>query len=338
LRKFIFDEKSKQMNGKDLRIVFMGTPDFAVASLRSLVENGYQVVGVVTAPDKPSGRGQLLSETAVKQYAVSKGLKILQPEKLKSPEFVDELKTLRTDLQVVVAFRMLPEVVWNMPHLGTFNLHASLLPKYRGAAPLNWAIINGDTESGVTTFKIEHDIDTGNIIFQEKVEISPNDNVEVLHDKLMEIGAKLVLKTVDVLASGDVEMISQQKLIDEGYFPSPAPKIFKEDCLIDWNKDAVSLKNFIRGLSPYPAAWTSLVNSQNASETPLKIFRVEAENVTYDVEPGNIHTDGKSFLKVGCLKGWISIRELQLAGKKRMKAEDFLRGFPAILNYSCSIS
>jgi len=323
------------MNSKDLRIVFMGTPEFAVASLQALVENGYQVVGVVTAPDKPSGRGQLIRETAVKQYATSKGLKILQPEKLKSPEFIEELKSIRTDLQVVVAFRMLPEAVWDMPRLGTFNLHASLLPKYRGAAPLNWAIIKGDNESGVTTFKIEHEIDTGNIIFQEKVDILPDDNVEVLHNKLMEIGSKLVLKTVDAFADGNVKMISQQSFIEKGYLPSPAPKIFKEDCLIDWNQDSTSVKNFIRGLSPYPTAWTKMMNFDNETEIPVKFFRCEVENVTYDIEPGTIYSDGKSFLKVACLKGWISIRELQLAGKKRMKVEDFLRGFQSIEKYRC---
>jgi methionyl-tRNA formyltransferase len=325
------------MNGKDLRIVFMGTPEFAVASLQALVENGYQVVGVVTAPDKPSGRGQLMSETSVKQYATGKGFIILQPEKLKSPEFVEELKNLHADLQVVVAFRMLPEVVWDMPRLGTFNLHASLLPKYRGAAPLNWAIIDGDSESGVTTFKIEHEIDTGNVMFQEKVDILPDDNVEVLHDKLMEIGSKLVLKTVDALASGDVEMVSQQSLIEKGYLPSPAPKIFKEDCLINWNKDAASLKNFVRGLSPYPTAWTKMINIENGTEIPLKIFRTEAENVAYEVEPGSIWSDGKTFLKIGCRSGWISVRELQLAGKKRMNTEDFLRGFPSINQFRCSV-
>jgi methionyl-tRNA formyltransferase len=325
------------MNGKDLRIVFMGTPEFAVASLQALVENGYQVVGVVTAPDKPSGRGQVLSETAVKLYAVNNGLKILQPEKLKSPEFVEELKNLHADLQVVVAFRMLPEIVWDMPRLGTFNLHASLLPKYRGAAPLNWAIINGDIESGVTTFKIEHEIDTGNIMFQEKVEISPDDNVEVLHDNLMDIGSALVLKTVDALAAGNVEMISQQSLIEKGYLPSPAPKIFKDDCLIDWNKNAVSLKNFVRGLCPYPTAWTNFNNIDTRVETTVKIFSVDVENVNVDVEPGTIHSDGKTFLKIGCQNGWLIIRELQMAGKKRMAAEDFLRGFPSIAQYRCSV-
>lgn len=323
------------MNGKDLRVVFMGTPDFAVASLRALVENGYNVVGVVTAPDKPSGRGQQLSASAVKQYAVSVGLPVLQPEKLKAPEFIESLAALGADLQVVVAFRMLPEVVWDMPRLGTFNLHASLLPNYRGAAPINWAIINGDTQSGVTTFKIEREIDTGNIIFQEKVAIGPDDNAETLHDNLMTVGSVLVLKTVDALSTGHIEMISQQQLIEKGYLPTPAPKIFKDDCLIDWNKEAREIKNFIRGLSPYPAAWTALFNSETGIETSMKIFRVDAESVGYEVDPGTIYSDGKTFVKIGCSNGWITIRELQLAGKKRMGVEDFLRGFQQIEKYNC---
>lgn len=326
------------MNGKELRIVFMGTPDFAVASLKALVENGYHIVGVVTAPDKPSGRGQQISEPAVKQYAVHAGLNVLQPEKLKSSEFLSELKKLNADLHVVVAFRMLPEAVWNMPRLGTFNLHASLLPKYRGAAPLNWAIINGDSESGVTTFKIEHEIDTGNIIFQEKVDINPDDNVEVLHDRLMETGSHLVMKTVDALAAGNVEMISQDTLIKKGYLPSPAPKIFKEDCFIDWGKDVLSLRNFIRGLSPYPAAWTRLINIQTGKESIMKIFRADAEPVSYPVEQGSIYSDGKSFLRIGCSNGWIRVKELQLAGKKRMETEEFLRGFNSVSQHRCSVT
>jgi methionyl-tRNA formyltransferase len=326
------------MNGKDLRIVFMGTPDFAVASLRALVENGYNVVGVVTAPDKPSGRGQQLSEPAVKQYALNAGLTVLQPEKLKAPEFISALAELRVDIQVVVAFRMLPEVVWDMPPRGTFNLHASLLPKYRGAAPINWAIINGDTESGVTTFKIEHEIDTGNVIFQEKVEITPDDNAETLHDKLMETGSVLVLRTVDALAEEIVEMTSQNDLIAKGYLPSPAPKIFKDDCHIDWKKNATEIRNFVRGLSPYPAAWSSMINTSNGAGTSMKIFRADAENVGYDVEPGTLYSDGKTFLKIGCNGGWINVRELQMAGKKRMGTEDFLRGFQHTEQYRCIIS
>lgn len=323
------------MDGKDLRIVFMGTPEFAVASLKALVENGYTVVGVVTAPDKPSGRGQQLSESAVKQFAMQAGLPVLQPEKLKSPEFIESLKELGADMQIVVAFRMLPEVVWDMPLLGTFNLHASLLPKYRGAAPINWAIINGDTESGVTTFKIEHEIDTGNIIFQEKVDIGPDDNVEILHDQLMEIGAGLVIKTVDALALGNIGLVSQQSLIEKGYFPSSAPKIFKEDCQIDWGKRALEIKNFIRGLSPYPAAWTNVRLSEAGSEISMKIFKADAEEVGYEVEPGSIYSDGKTFMKIGCRKGWINVRELQLAGKKRMSVEVFLRGAGNIGQYRC---
>jgi methionyl-tRNA formyltransferase len=335
--KLIFDSKFSNMNGKDLRIVFMGTPDFAVASLKALVENGYKVVGVVTAPDRPTGRGQQLSEPAVKQYAIKSGLNILQPEKLKSPDFISALEMLQADLQVVVAFRMLPESVWNMPRLGTFNLHASLLPKYRGAAPINWAIINGDSESGVTTFKIEHEIDTGNIIFQEKVTIGPDDNVEILHDTLMNIGSGLVLKTVDALAIGNIQTISQQTLIEKGYTPSPAPKIFKEDCLINWGKEAYMIKNFIRGLSPYPAAWTNIYHLETGAESSMKIFRADIVMVNYEVEPGSIFTDGKSFLKIGCSGGWINVRELQLAGKKRMGINDFLRGFSKIGEYKCLV-
>lgn len=324
------------MEGKDLRIVFMGTPEFAVASLQALVDKEYNVVGVVTAPDKPSGRGQQLSQSAVKQYAVEKGLPVLQPEKLKSPEFIEALQELHADLQVVVAFRMLPEVVWDMPQLGTFNLHASLLPKYRGAAPINWAIINGDHESGVTTFKIEHEIDTGNIIFQEKTDIGPDDNSEVLHDKLMEIGSDLVVRTVDALAAGNVSMISQKELIDKGYAPSPAPKIFKDDCRVNWSNTPSDIKNFIRGLSPYPTAWSNLRNITTGIDTPVKFFRVDAETSGHTTIPGTIASDGKTFLKVGCSNGWVSVKELQLAGKKRMLIEDFLRGFQHPELYCCS--
>ena len=313
------------MKGKDLRIVFMGTPDFAVASLRSLVEGGYQIVGVVTAPDKPSGRGQKLTSSAVKIYAEEQGLKILQPEKLKSPQFIEELKSLQADLQVVVAFRMLPEVVWDMPPLGTFNLHASLLPQYRGAAPLNWAIINGEKQSGVTTFKLQHEIDTGNIIFQEKVAIGPDDNVEWLHDRLMEIGAGLVIRTVEALAAGNIEFISQDELIANGAEVKHAPKIFKENCLINWNNEVATIKNLVRGLSPYPAAWTQLITDKG-NETIMKIYRVEIETATYSIEPGSVYSDGKTFLKIGAANGWVFIKELQLSGKKRMNVEDFLRG------------
>ncbi len=313
------------MNGKNLRIVFMGTPDFAVESLRALVDYGYDVVGVITAPDKPAGRGRKLKPSAVKAFAVEKGLRVLQPEKLKNEDFLNELRSLKADLQVVVAFRMLPEVVWDMPPLGTFNLHASLLPAYRGAAPLNWAIINGETESGVTTFKLQHEIDTGNIIFQEKTTIGPDDNVEVLHDKLMEIGAKLVLKTVDALAQGNVEFVNQQTLVEKGVEPTPAPKIFKDDCRINWNRKAETIRNHIRGLSPHPAAWTNLVDA-DGNETMLKIFSTAIDDAT-TAAPGTIETDGKTYFKIATGDAWLHVQQLQLAGKKRMDVEDFLRGF-----------
>ncbi len=305
----------------------MGTPDFAVESLKKLLANGYNVVGVVTVPDKPSGRGQQLSESAVKKFAVLNGLKVLQPEKLKSPDFLNELKSLNADLQIVVAFRMLPVEVWNMPPLGTFNLHASLLPKYRGAAPLNWAIINGDKESGVTTFKLQHEIDTGNIIFQEKVDIDDNDNVEVLHDKLMITGADLVMKTVDALANGKVDFISQDFLIEKGIEPCAAPKIFKEDCKINWEKDSLAIKNLVRGLSPYPAAWTLINDKDSMTEYQVKIYSVDTEIFNDNCTPGQIFSDGKKYLKFRCSDGYIFIRELQFPGKKRMKIDEFLRGF-----------
>lgn len=321
------------MNGKELRIVFMGTPDFAVASLDTLVENGYNIVGVITAPDKPAGRGQQLSETAVKKYAVQKNLKVLQPEKLKDVEFIDELRSLKADLQVVVAFRMLPEVVWDMPRLGTFNLHASLLPKYRGAAPLNWAIINGETESGVTTFKLQHEIDTGNILFQEKVAIGPNDTIENLHDTLMHVGSKLVIKTVDALANGTASFISQEELISKGLQPTPAPKIFKETCRINWENEVQSIKNLVRGLSPYPAAWAALVDTKTGTETTMKIFSVDIEVMESDESIGHISSDGKNFLKIKAANGWVSVLELQLAGKKRMGIKEFLRGAQRIEDF-----
>ena len=315
------------MQGKDLRIVFMGTPDFAVASLQALVESGYQVVGVITVPDKPAGRGQKLNESAVKQYAVSKGLKILQPEKLKNPDFIAELESLHADLQVVVAFRMLPEIVWNMPRLGTFNLHGSLLPQYRGAAPLNWAIINGETETGVTTFLLDHEIDTGKILFREKIAISEADTVGSIHDSLMEIGARLVLKTVDALADGTIYAIDQESVAEKTELKH-APKIFKDDCRIDWTMPGEKIRNRIRGLSPYPAAWTDLID-ENGQAQVMKIYFADfAEGA--DSTPGTLSSDGKNFIKVKTADGWLSITDLQLAGKKRMKTVDFLRGFHGI--------
>jgi methionyl-tRNA formyltransferase len=320
------------MKGKDLRIVFMGTPDFAVASLKALFEGGYNIVGVITAPDKPAGRGNKLTESAVKRYAVENNLKVLQPEKLKNPDFLAELENLKADLQVVVAFRMLPEVVWNMPPKGTFNLHGSLLPQYRGAAPLNWAVINGETKTGVTTFLLDHEIDTGKIIFKKETPIGENETVGDVHDRLMEIGAKLVVETVDAIATGDVQPIPQTGLI-ENIEIKHAPKIFKEDCRIDWSKDTETIRNLIRGLSPYPTAWTNLVQQTTGEEILCKIFFAQKVVMQKGVLPGTIGSDGKTFLKIACGNGWLQITDLQIAGKKRMKTEEFLRGFQQIEEY-----
>jgi len=315
------------MAPKEIRIVFMGTPDFAVESLKALVENGYNVVGVITAPDKPAGRGRQLSESAVKQYAMQQSLRILQPEKLKNPEFIAELESLKADLQIVVAFRMLPEIVWSMPPMGTFNLHGSLLPQYRGAAPLNWAVINGETETGVTTFLLSHEIDTGRIMFQEKIEIAENDTVGDLHDRLMVIGANLVVKTVDALAGGNVEAIDQEHLIDNPERIKHAPKIFKDDCRIDWTRDTESVRNLIRGLSPYPAAWTELEHPGKGEVLTAKIFAATRDNSSLPAAPGTLQTDGKKILKIACPDGWLSVTDIQLSGKKRMKTDELLRGF-----------
>lgn len=301
-----------------MKIVFMGTPDFAVASLNALLEAGFDIVGVVTAPDKPSGRGQKINESAVKQYAQEKGLKILQPVKLKDPEFVKELSLLEADLQVVVAFRMLPEIVWNMPPKGTINLHGSLLPQYRGAAPINWAIINGERESGVTTFLLKQEIDTGDILFSESVKIEDEDTAGDLHDKLMLIGAELLVKTVKAIESGDYREIPQDKMAEENL--KSAPKIFREDCLIDWNQKVRKIHNHIRGLSPYPAAFCHF------QEKVLKIYRAEVEEKNHNFPAGSIETDHKTTLKFACLDGFISVKELQLEGKKKMKVDEFLRG------------
>ena len=318
------------MHPKEIRIVFMGTPEFAVESLKALVEYGYQVVGVITAPDKPAGRGRQLSESAVKKYALENSLKVLQPEKLKNPKFIAELESLKADLQIVVAFRMLPEMVWNMPPLGTFNLHASLLPLYRGAAPLNWAVINGETETGVTTFLLSHEIDTGQIIFQEKVTIAENDTVGDLHDRMMAIGSGLVLKTVDALAEGRVQPIDQTLLIDSPERIKQAPKIFKEDCRIDWTRDTESVRNLIRGLSPNPTAWTELIHPEKAEILSAKIYAASHDNSSLPAAPGTIQTDGKKYLKIACPDGWLSITEIQLSGKKQMKIDELLRGFQHI--------
>lgn len=313
------------MTPKELRIVFMGTPEFAVASLSALLENGYNVIGVVTAPDKPAGRGQKLQQSAVKLFALSHNLPVLQPERLKDENFLLELQQLKPDLQVIVAFRMLPEVVWKLPALGTFNLHGSLLPRYRGAAPLNWAIMNGDTESGVTTFLLKQEIDTGNILFREKVSVGPDETVGELHDKLMVIGAELVTKTVEALAAGDVEPIPQEQLPLE---PEKlhAPKIYKEDCRIDWNSSALAIHNKVRGLSPYPAAWTD-ISIPSKEPVSLKIFRTSPDHMAHNYPPGTILSDQKKWLKIACSDGFLCLTDLQLAGKKRMGIEEFLRGF-----------
>lgn len=320
------------MKAKALRIVFMGTPDFAVASLRALVEFGYNIVGVITAPDKPAGRGKKIAESAVKKYAVKNNLKILQPEKLKNTGFLEELKLLNADLQIVVAFRMLPEVVWNMPPLGTFNLHGSLLPNYRGAAPLNWAIINGETKTGVTTFLLDQKIDTGKILFKKEIKIGENDTVEDIHDRLMEIGANLVLETVDAIADGNFTAVSQSEIMNEEEIKH-APKIFKEDCRINWENDCETVRNLIRGLSPYPGAWTNLIHIESNKEILTKLFFAKKVEVTKLAVPGEIETDNKTYLNVACKNGWLQIIDLQIAGKKRMKTEDFLRGFLQISDY-----
>lgn len=320
------------MTGKELRIVFMGTPDFAVASLKALVENGYHVAGVITAPDKPAGRGKKLTESAVKKYAVEKGLKVLQPEKLRDPVFLEELKSLKPELQVVVAFRMLPEVVWGMPRLGTFNLHGSLLPHYRGAAPLNWAVINGETKTGVTTFMLEHQIDTGKILYQSEIEIGDNETVGDIHDRLMFAGADLVLKTVDSIAKEKVRPVAQSELAGEEKIKA-APKIFKEDCKIDWTKDAQIVRNLIRGLSPYPAAWANLVHKENGRTVPCKIFFAQRVFAEETASPGSIDSDDETYMNVACGNGWLEITDLQLSGKKRMNTASFLRGFRNIFDY-----
>ena len=299
-----------------MKIVFMGTPDFAVASLRALVDSGFDVVGVVTAADKPAGRGQKLQESAVKQYAVAKGITVLQPLKLKDPIFIEELKSLSADLQVVVAFRMLPTIVWDMPSKGTINLHASLLPQYRGAAPINHAIINGETESGVTTFFLKHEIDTGDVIFSERVPIGDNETAGELHDKLMDVGAWLLVKTVTAIASGDFKEEPQPEHEELKH----APKIFKDDCAINWNQPAKTVFNMIRGLSPYPTAYTKL------NDKTLKIFRAELEDNEPGIAAGGFLTDGKSFLKFATKDGFIRLLDIQYEGKKRMSVEEFLRG------------
>ena len=299
-----------------MKIVFMGTPDFAVASLKALSENGLDIVGVITSPDKQSGRGQKINESAVKKYSLEKGFNLLQPVNLKDPVFLEELKKLNADLQVIVAFRMLPEVVWNMPPKGTVNLHASLLPQYRGAAPINWAIINGEKESGVTTFFLKQEIDTGDILFSENVRLENTDNAGDLHDKLMDTGAKLLIKTVKAIQNNHYKERPQETAENL----KTAPKIFKDDCVINWDQPVEKVYNFIRGLSPYPTAFTHLHGKS------LKIFAAEMENSINDTPAGGFLTDNKGYLKFRCKNGFISILDVQLEGKKRMRIEEFLRG------------
>jgi len=309
------------------RIVFIGTPDFAVESLRALVEGGYNVAGVITVPDKAVGKHQsVLQVSPVKEYALSQNLLLLQPENLEDPDFIEQLKNWEADLQIVVAFRKLPEIVWNMPPLGTFNLHASLLPQYRGAAPINWVIINGEKETGVTTFFLTHEIDTGKIIFQERISIEDTDNAGIIYDQLMKTGAGLVLKTVDAIIRNDVCPVEQKAITANEEILKPAPKIFKETCMIDWHKTTKEIYDFIRGLSPYPAAWTKLKTTRIEETLTLKIFEAEKILKPHNLAAGSIVTDGKKQLDVATSDGFIRILSLQLAGKKRMFIEDFLRG------------
>ena len=320
------------MNKENFRIIYMGTPDFAVEPLKKLVESNYNIVAVVTNPDKPAGRGQKIQESAVKKYAQSQNLKILQPEKFRNENFLNELKSLNADLQIIVAFKMLPEMVWNMPKLGTFNLHASLLPQYRGAAPINWAVINGDKTTGVTTFFLKHEIDTGNILFQEEVPILENDNAGIIHDKLMHTGAELVLKTVDAIIKDNYTLINQDDLIKDNTEIKHAPKIFKNDCKINWENKIDSIHNLIRGLSPYPAAWTEMTNDNEKIQ--LKIFQTKKEEKNHNHKTGELITDSKTYLKIAVNGGFINILELQQAGKKRLSVSDFLRGFQNITTYT----
>lgn len=318
------------MNPKDIRIVFMGTPEFAVPSLKALVEGGYNVVGVVTTPDRQAGRGLKVHECDVKVAARELGIQtILQPEKLRDEEFLSALRSLKPDLGIVIAFRMLPEVVWAMPRFGTFNLHASLLPQYRGAAPINWAIINGDTETGVTTFLLNHEIDKGAIIGQVREQIAENDTVGSLYDRLMRIGSGLVIDSVNRIAEGNITPIEQPQS-DENL--RPAPKIFKDDCLIDWSKNGVDIVNFVRGLSPYPAAWSRLTKD-GAEAGSAKIFEVRFEPKSGIAEVGRVVTDGKKYMGVTCTDGVVYLEDIQIAGKKRLKIKELLLGFRGAEEY-----
>ncbi|MFO7656330.1 MAG: methionyl-tRNA formyltransferase [Bacteroidales bacterium] len=312
------------MENKDLRIVFMGTPVFAVESLKALLSSGKNVICVITAPDKPAGRGKKIQSSPVKDFACSHHIPVLQPANLKDPDFISSLTSYHPDMSVVVAFRMLPALVWALPPMGTFNLHASLLPDYRGAAPVNWAVINGEKETGVTTFLIDHEIDTGKILLQEKTHIDDKETAGDLHDRLMVMGAKVVVKTVDMLASGKVEPVPQASF-QTGKVIKPAPKIFKENCRINWEEPVEQVYNFIRGLSPYPAAFTELFS--NAEKHQVKIYNACKIKIKHHVHPGTIETDGKSVLRIAARGGYIDVKSLQLAGKKKLLIDEFLRGF-----------
>jgi len=309
-----------------LKIVFYGTPEFALESLKALVEGGYHVAAVVTAPDKPAGRGMKLRVSPVGQYAVDHGIRILKPERLQDPEFLDHLKKLDPDIQVVVAFRMLPGIVWGLPGLGTFNLHASLLPQYRGAAPINWVVINGETETGLTTFFLQDKIDTGDIIFRESMSIGPEETAGELHDRMKVKGAQLVIRTMQSILTGNVVTCDQSRFTDPGSPLKPAPKIFTETCSIDWNQPSAAIYNLIRGLSPVPAAFTDM-KWKDGSVTPVKIFRAGLENTGPSASPGILTSDGRTFLKISSADGDLYIYELQIAGRKPVRIEEFLRGF-----------
>ena len=314
------------MKKEELRIVFMGTPEFAVESLKALVEGNYNVAGVITMPDKPAGRGHKIQYSAVKEYALSQNLPVLQPEKLKEEAFLDELRNLKADLQIVVAFRMLPEVVWNMPKFGTFNLHASLLPQYRGAAPINWAIINGEKETGATTFFLSHEIDSGKIILQKKIEILNDDNAGTIHDKLMVLGAGMVTETVDLLLEDKIDAVPQEKLLSPETELKSAPKIFRETCQLDFGMTVGNAHNFVRGLSPYPAAWAELKFPEQAETLVLKIFETKPEITAHNLKPGTFLSDGKKEAKIALTDGYLHLINIQTPGKKRMNTGDYLRG------------
>lgn len=311
------------MTKEDLRIVFLGTPEFAVESLEAIIAGGYNVVGVVTMPDKPAGRGHKMYQSPVKECALRHGIRVMQPVRLKDPDFVDELRSMNADLFVVIAFRMLPEIVWSMPHLGTFNLHASLLPRYRGAAPINRAVMNGDTETGVTTFFLKHEIDTGDIIQQERIAILPSDNVGDVHDRLMHLGARLTVETIDAIVAGSLSTTPQDKLIGDTE-PTPAPKIFKEDCEINWAAPAEVVHNHVRGLSPYPAAWSTLV-SDGEVVGAMKIFETKILDGESPVAPGSVVAENGRII-VGTGSAPVEILSLQAPGKRRVATADYLRG------------